>query len=184
MKAGRKKKTAPLDEKVQKYLSTYELDELNEANDKAALMQMCRLEISIEKLQAAIDGVKDLGQDSKIVKDLNTALKDATNSWVQLQTELAISRKKRTSEGDETPLNYIARLQDLGRKFLAKRLKVLSCPKCKINLGKYHVYILEKGEKGSILYSDKEIPLTKFSFCVECPICGILVEEHEGTRNS
>ncbi len=174
---GRPKKDAPLQEKMQKYLETYGLDDLNQANDEASLVQMCRLEVNIEKLQKAIDSIDDPAEDPRKIKDLNTALKDAINSWTNLQTELGINRKKRQSETDESPLAYIDRLQTQAKTFLASRLKELKCKNCGQVLGKYFIYVPEKGERGSIESETKPVEFYPYSIKMTCWKCDKLAED-------
>ena len=54
MTAGRKPKDYELNEKLRTYLETYELDELNRANDMASLRQLAQFEIIIENIQAEL----------------------------------------------------------------------------------------------------------------------------------
>ncbi len=168
---GRKRKGQVLQERIDKYLSEYELDELNQANDMAALTNMCQLELAIEQIQEALEGIQNKAEDSKKVKDLMSSLRDATQSWASLQTELGIARKKRQSESDETPLQYIDNLKKDAKKFLDSRLKVLVCDKCGQPLGKFFFYVNDKGEKGSIESETKPVEEYKYTVRHECWKC-------------
>lgn len=174
--AGRKPKGYELQQKLQTYLETYELDDLNRANDLASLKAMAQYDIIIENLQVELAGIKKVAENSKVVKDLNTALRDAVNSYTQIQQTLGIDRKKRTSENEESVLNYIDRLKDQAKKMWAVRLKKLVCEDCKLPVGKYLVYVSEKGESGAIAYEGKVIEEIKYTFRVECPRCYKIVE--------
>jgi rubredoxin len=176
-KAGRPRKGQDLQERLDKYLREYELDDLNGANDYASLVQMCRLEVYIEKLQASLDGMKDLSTDTKKVKDLNTALKDSIQAYLNLQDKLGINRSQRVSENDETPLSYIEKLRDQAKRFLDLRFKVVKCPSCSTNLAKYYIYVNEKGEEGSLASAGKPVEHLKHKFTVECPRCGAFAVE-------
>ena len=180
-KRGRPVKKDAVQEKLDKYLNEYELSDLNEANDLASLNALCRQEVLIEKLQAALDGIKNLEADSRIVKDLNTSLKDSLRSYLDLQVELGINRRKREADNEETPLTYIGRLQDQAKRFLDMRLVTIKCEDCKLPLAKYYIYVREKGERGSIKYGDKVDPIA-YSFSVECPRCGKMVEHNHANR--
>jgi len=173
---GRKRKGAELQEKIDRYLEEYELDDLNQANDMAALVQMCQLEIRQEKIQEALDRIKDPAQDSKKIKDLVSALRDINQNWVTLQTELGINRRKRQSESDETPLQYIEKLKSQAKKFLDSRLKKFVCPHCGQVLGKYFFYINEKGEDGSIESETKPVEPYKYTIRCECWRCHNVAE--------
>ena len=173
---GRPRKGQAVQDKINRYLEEYELDELNQANDMAALTQMCQIEVNIEQIQKALSKIKDPLEDSKKIRELQSALRDANQNWVTLQTELGINRKKRQSDSDESPLQYIDRLQDVGKKFLSSRLKEFGCPKCGQALGKYIFYVVDKGEKGSIESETKPIEPYKFTIRHECWKCGEMVE--------
>ena len=173
---GRKRKGQEVQDKIERYLEEYELDELNQANDMAALTQMCQIEVNIEQIQDALGKIKDPLEESKKIRELQSSLRDANQSWVALQTELGINRKKRQSDSDESPLAYIERLQELGKKFVDSRLKKLVCPKCGQVLGKYIFYITDKGEKGSIESETKPIEPYKFTVRHECWKCGEMAE--------
>ena len=172
---GRRRKNQVLDEKVQRYLAEYELDDLNEANDMASLIEMCRLEITMEKIQDALDKIKDYVVDARKVKDLQSTYKDAVLSYTNLQSQLGINRNSRQSESDESPLQYIQRIQDLSKKFLDSRLKHVVCPSCKQILGKYFFYVNEKGEAGSIYTEKHPIEAYKYTVRIECWKCGKMV---------
>jgi hypothetical protein len=186
-RVGRPKKVSKDDElksKLDKYLAEYELDDLNETNDRQSLMQLCSLEMTIEKVSAAIRGIEDLTTDSVKVKNLNVALRDATHNWLEIQQELGISRKKRQTETEETPLSYIERLKTESKKYLDSRLSVIKCDVCNLDIAKYHVYVTKKGEPESIITIGKEVELIKFSFSVECSRCGKIIEHNERTTTT
>ncbi len=172
---GRPKKGQAVQDKVDRYLEEYELDDLNQANDMAALVQMCQIEVTMERIYKALDSLKP-AEESKKVRELNSALRDANQNWTTLQTQLGIDRKKRVSESDETPLQYVERIQELGRKFMESRLVRLSCPKCGQILGKYIFYITDKGEPGSLESEIKAIEPYKYTVRCECWKCKEVAE--------
>ncbi len=179
---GRKKKGSALQEKIDRYLEEYELDDLNQANDMAALTQMCQLELNIEKIQEALDGLDYKGGkgkevDSKKIRELHSALRDANQNWVTLQQELGINRKKRKSDSEESPLQYIDRLQTQAKKFLDSRLTTFICPNCGQVLGKYFFYVTEKQEVGALDSEGKEIEKYKYTMRRECWKCGKMAED-------
>ncbi len=182
---GRKKKGQALQDKIDTYLQEYELDELNQANDMAALAQMCQLEINMEQINDALASIKDPVTDSKKIKDLMSSLRDVTQSWTALQAELGIARKKRQVESDESPLQYVDRLKSQAKKFLESRFKTLECPNCfSVNqdgtenhliIGKYYFYIGTAGEPGSIESKASTIREYKYTVRHECWKCGKVV---------
>jgi hypothetical protein len=178
---GRKKKGSALQEKIDKYLETYELDDLNQANDMAALSQMCQIELNMERIQEALDSLeygskKGSEVDSKRIRELHSALRDANQNWVTLQTELGINRRKRQSEEDETPLKYIERIQGQAKKFLDVRLQKVVCPKCGQLLGKFMFYVTDKGERGSLESEKTPVEEYKYTIRHECWKCGSMAE--------
>jgi len=182
--AGRKPKGYELNQKLSTYLETYELDDLNRANDLASLRQLAQFEIIIENLQAELSNIKTAGTDTKIVKDLSTALRDAVNSYTSLQVTLGVDRKKRHSESEESVISYIDKLKDQSKKFWESRLKILKCEDCNLPLMKYYIYVLEKGEPGSMEAENTPPELIKYNLEVECPRCEKMVSLNEGKGSS
>ena len=168
---GRPRKGQVLQERIDRYMQEYELDEMNQANDMAALTQMCQLELNMEQVQEAIASIKNPVEDSKKVKDLMSSLRDATQSWTNLQSALGIARIKRQSESDESPLQYIEKIREQSKKFLDKRLKIITCDKCGQVLGKFIFYVEDKGEVGSIESDKTPIEPYKFTVRHECWKC-------------
>lgn len=182
--AGRKPKNYELNKRLGTYLETYELDDLNKANDLNTLQQLAQFEIIIEKIQKELSDMTDMGVDTKSVKDLNTALRDAVNSYTNLQQTLGIDRKKRKSESEESVIGYIDKLKSQAKKMWDARLKTLKCGGCNLPLMKYYVYIPEKGDRGSILSKEHPVELIKYNVSVECPKCGKMVSVNEGESSS
>lgn len=176
---GRKKKNASLQEKIDGYLREYELDDLNQANDMSALTQMCRLEINMEQIQTALEGISDPAANATKVRDLHSALKAAQQSWLSIQTELGINRRKRKEDDDESPVSYIQRIQDQAKKFLDMRLQKLVCPSCGQILGKFMFYVTEQGEGGSIESTTKVVVPYKRSISCECWKCRTIATVQE-----
>jgi len=181
--AGRKPKGYNLNKKLENYTQTFEIDDLNKANDLASIRQLAQFEIIIESLQEELASMKSI-DDAKRVKDLNTALRDAVNSYTSLQTTLGIDRRKRQSDADESVLSYIDKLKDQAKKIWNIRLKVLKCKDCNLPLMKYYIYVTEKGEIGSIESESTPVEKIKYNLEVECPKCGTMVKLDERESNS
>ena len=160
----RKDYSKEIEERLQKYLELYEVEN---PNDIASLRAMCALELSMEKQQQALLST-DAVKYPKKIKDLQSAIRDNANSYAQLQKDLAIDRRKRKSEDDEQSIpEYIKKLQNIGKQFLASRLKELRCDKCGQLLAKYFVYVNSEGaEKGSINSESK--PPVDYPFTIRC----------------
>lgn len=182
--AGRKPKGFELEQKLRTYLETYELDDLNRANDLSSLRQLAQFEIIIENMQAELSSIKSAGVDTKRVKDLSTAIRDAVNSYNALQVSLGIDRKKRSSESEESVVSYLDKLKSQAKKFWSARLKTLKCVDCHLPLMRYYVYVGERGEPGSINAEIKPPEQLKYNFEVECPKCGKMVSTNERESNT
>jgi endogenous inhibitor of DNA gyrase (YacG/DUF329 family) len=181
--AGRPRKGADLDQKLKTYLDTYELDELNQANDLSSLRQLAQLELIIESIQKKLLELKDIEKNTRQAKDLGTYLKDTINSYTSLQTTLGIDRRKRASEAEESVQSYIERLQTQAKEFLEKRLKIIKCPTCNMPVAKYFIYSPLSGEPGSIL-AEKTTPKSLYhEFSVECPKCRKIVKVSNETKD-
>lgn len=176
---ARRPKGQDLQDKVDNYLETYELDDINQANDMAALTQMCQIEIELEKLHNALDDIKksDILANSKKIREVQSAIRDANQNWTTLQKDLGINRSKRQSEKDESVLQYVDRLQSLAMKFMEYRLKKLVCPSCNQILGKYFFYVTDKGEKGSIDTEGAVVEPYRYTIRHECWKCKGVAED-------
>ncbi len=117
------------------------------------------------QIQYALSKIKDPYKDSKTFKDLQTSLKEATNSYIGLQTELGISRRKRQEDKEDSPLQYIEKIKSLSGKFIDSRLKKLICGKCGQILGKYLFYVPQEGEEGSI--ENSSVPISPYKYIVQ-----------------
>ena len=182
--AGRKPKGYDLNQKLETYLKTYELDDLNQANDLASLRQLAQYELIIESMQAELTSIKKVGEDTKRIKDLNTALRDAVNSYTSLQDALGIARKKRQSDSEESVLSYIDKLKSQSLKIWKDRLEILKCENCGLPLMKYYIYIKEKGDQGSIEAEKKPVIPVKYNIAVECTRCGKMISVNERENSS
>ena len=165
----RKNWNTEIEARLAEYMEQYEVEN---PNDIASLRAMCALELSMEKQQQALLST-DAIRFPKKIKDLQSAIRDNANSYAQLQKDLAIDRRKRKAEDDEQSVpEYIKKLQDIGKKFLASRLKELRCDVCGQLLGKYLIYVDSEGaEKGSINSESKPPVDYPFTFRVGCWKC-------------
>lgn len=151
--------------KLEEYKKLYSVED--NPNDLASLKAMVSLELSLEKMQKALLSTDALKFPKKI-KDLQSAIRDGTNAFAQMQTELGISRKKRQEEEDKTNVvDYIEQLKKEAQTVLDKRLKKLTCDRCGQLLGKYYIYVeLNGAEPGSIEAEKK--PPKPYPFTIRC----------------
>ena len=119
-----------------------------------------------------------------MVKDLNTALRDAVNSYTSLMATLGIDRKRRQSESEESVVSYLDKLKDQAKKIWVARLKVLKCKDCNMPLIKYYIYVTEKGDDKSIASETSNVEQIKYKVEVECSRCGKMVSINERESNS
>lgn len=179
-----RKRIAKLEERMERYLQDYDLDDVNKSNDLESLKQLCLLDMRIEKIHDALSRV-GAGIDPQKWRSLTTSLKDLTNSSSTIQNDLGIVRKKRRdSEEQETALKYIDRLKEQAKTFIDRRLKRIVCPNCNVLFCKYHFYVREDGEPGAIAWEGKELRLLPFLIKAECPKCHatVIVDETEKIR--
>jgi len=160
-------------ERLDQYLKEYEVD-FNNSNDLSSLRQMVSLELSIERNQKALLKI-DPVQNPNQVKALQTAIKDATNAYVALQTELGINRRKRKDEGDSQTSNarlYVEWLKENAPKFLDSRMKKVYCSHCGQYLGKYWFVVDASGaEQGSMEAETKPPKPMKYTVRFQCWRC-------------
>jgi hypothetical protein len=161
-----------IEDRVQKYLKEYELDDLNTTNDLESLRQMCALELLLEKYRKdlfRIDGVKNSNQ----VKSLNTAIKDATNAYTTLQQELAIDRRKRReNDSNKDSRIYINTLQEQASKVNDSRSEDIVCSSCGQKLGSLYIAVKAIGaELGSIEAMKNPPQDMKYTCRIQCHKC-------------
>jgi hypothetical protein len=165
-----------IEERLSKYLELYEV---SNPNDIESLRAMIRLEIGIERQQKALLRIDPL-KNPKQVKDIQSSIRDATNSYTELQRELNIDRRKRVSEDEEDSVpKYIERLKKHGQKFLDTRTEQIVCPKCGQWLGRLWMPVKLNGvEPGSIGEGRNPPRYLKYAVIIECWKC-----EESGHKN-
>jgi len=120
--------------RLREYGEFFNLDELNDANDRTLLHIMIRTELMIETFQADIQALmgKGAADNATSIKKLADLLRDATATITQLQRTLGIDRKSRRSEDVESVADYIKTLKQDAKSFMDKRLTKIYCPTCKV----------------------------------------------------
>lgn len=175
--------TKIVEDKVEEYKRIYNVTD--NPNDLESLKAMVSLGLALEKMQKALLAT-DAEKFPKKIKDLQSAIRDSTNSFNQYQTELGISRVKRQEEEDKTTVvDYLDKLKKEAKNILDRRLKVLTCDKCGQVLGKYYIYITSEGaEEGSIAAQTK--PPVPYPFTIRCGCwkCELAVKNKEPNAQS
>lgn len=133
-----------VEEKLKTYREAYRVDELNEANDLTTLMMLIRQEVLTEDWYEQLSRIADSddGENSlnnaQNVKRLMDAIKDSTNTVINLQRTLNIDRKTRKTEEVNSPADFIRTLKRNVKDFLDQRITKVYCPNCKIMVGRIY----------------------------------------------
>lgn len=123
---------------LKEYAERYDVESLDSPNDIANLHTMIRNQIVVEEMQnkmhelAEADAVVNVME----IQKLNIALRDIIDRNLALERALAIDRKTRKNETQQSVVDYIAALKSHARLFLDKQLIRVRCPKCKILVGR------------------------------------------------
>lgn len=126
--------------KIEQYEKVFNLDDLNDANDRSNLEIMIKTEIMIDDIQEKIASLMDEDDVAKIsdVKKLHDLLRDATNTITTLQKTLNIDRKTRKSEETSSVAEYIRTLLRAASGFMEERVIKSYCPNCKVMVGRIY----------------------------------------------
>lgn len=121
-------------EKIESYQKVFNLDDLNDANDKSNLEIMIKTEIMIDDIQEKIATLMEDEDINRIsdVKKLHDLLRDATNTITTLQKTLNIDRKTRKSEETTSVADYLRTLRRIAAPFMAERIIQTWCPDCNV----------------------------------------------------
>lgn len=125
--------------KLADYAKNFDLESLNDANDKTLLTIMIKTELMIEDLQEQIQEKVVSGglDDATEIKKLFDLLRDATNTVSTLQKTLGIDRKSRKTEQSDSVAEYIRTLKSMAADFMERRLVKIYCPNCQIMVARF-----------------------------------------------
>jgi RNase P subunit RPR2 len=160
---------ARFEARLRLYGEQFNIEDLNDANDRSLLHIMIKTELMIDDLQAQIQTLIDDNpvENATNIKKLADLLRDATNTITTLQRTLGIDRKSRRNENVDSPADYIKTLKSAAKEFVDKRLIRVYCPNCKILVAR-------------IAPVHKH---TAFTLSVQCNQCGKAVRVRRDDRD-
>ncbi len=130
-----------IQERLDLYRRDYDIEALNESNDKALLMTLIRSEIILENVQNEIQNITSVGDDfleeADRLKKLFDLQRDMMQQITKAQQALSIDRRTRKSEQSNSVADYIRVIKREAFNFLDKRLIKVYCPDCKVMVGRY-----------------------------------------------
>jgi hypothetical protein len=161
--------TSRFNARLQMYGEHFNIEDLNDANDRTLLHIMIRTELMIEGFQAQVEQLmaEDLVNNATNIKKLADLLRDSTTSITNLQKTLGIDRKSRRSENVDSVADYIKALKANAQDFVEKRLIKVYCPDCKVMVAR-------------IAPVHKH---TAFTFSSQCSQCGKAVRARRDDRD-
>lgn len=130
---------ARYNERLAEYHKVFDLEDINDANDRTLLRIMIRTELMIDDLQSQIEQLfkTDLIENASDIKKIADLLKDATNNISGLQKTLGIDRKTRRGEESSSVAEYIRSLKSAAGEFYEGRITRVYCPSCKVAVGRF-----------------------------------------------
>lgn len=123
---------------LKQYQDKYDIEALDSPNDISNLQQLIRNFIMIELLQekrnelAELDLIDNLSNINTLSKSIN----ELTDSNMALERALALDRKSRKKDQQNTLADQLLSLKLAARDFLEDRIIKLYCPVCKVMVGR------------------------------------------------
>jgi rubrerythrin len=123
---------------LNEYSKRYDIESLSNPNDLANLHTMIRNQLVIEELQRRMH---ELAQDDAVeeamnIKKLNDSITALADTNMKYEKSLAIDRKTRKTEQEQSVVDYMNSLKRLAKEFIEERLTKVSCKSCKILVGR------------------------------------------------
>lgn len=124
--------------KREEYAKAFRIDDLNDANDRSNLDMMLKTEIMVDDIQEQIKSLmeEDVVSNVAAIKKLSDLLKDARDTVLTIQRNLAIDRKTRKTEETASVADYIRTLKREAKDFMEQRIIRVYCPDCKVMVGR------------------------------------------------
>lgn len=165
------RKNKRFEERLAAYKRDYNVDDLNNSNDRALLYSLIGAELILEDLQDRMQQIvieeDDLLEQAQELKRLSDLIRDTTNQVTTLQKTLSIDRKSRRQDQTNSVDEYIRQLKSDAYDFVNKRLIKIYCPDCKIMVARY-----------SPVHDH-----TAFIVSTECSQCGKAVRANRDARD-
>jgi hypothetical protein len=115
--------------------------DMNQSNDVETLKSLVRHQIQLEKVNTDIDTVQRKDSltvdDYKNLKALGDFQRTITTSVNEFQDKLGISRKQRKEKAIDDIPKWIDSTLEKAANFFERKTTVITCPKCKIELGRF-----------------------------------------------
>jgi len=134
-----KKNLPSFAERLEAYRKTYEIDEFTNPNDVANLHVIIANQQLIDKFQDAVDAImedEDFVDRIGDIKKLQDTRQNLIEQNMSIERILGIDRKSRKKDTQESVADYIQFLKTSAKEFLEQQLITVSCPQCKILLGR------------------------------------------------
>jgi len=127
-------------EMFESYRLKYEVDNLQQPNDLANLETMIRNQILVNKLQDRLDKMVETDNtlDPNEMKKILDSLVQLSQTNIQYERTLAIDRKTRKAQQEESVVDYITKLKQLAKEFVDNDRRILKvhCKNCNIMVGR------------------------------------------------
>lgn len=121
-----------IESELKKFEEDYDLSDLK-INDRAVLRGLIQALISLEDYEQQSFGFRGNGisPDSALAyQKLQDIMSTLRTDISKMQNDLAITRKHRKSDQEQSVIAYIDSLKDKARKFMESKQAYIVCPKC------------------------------------------------------
>lgn len=157
-------------QRLDDYAKNYNVEDLNDSNDRTLLYIMIRAELMLDGLQAKVAEImegNDVIEKASELKKLSDLIRDSANNVTTIQKTLGIDRKTRKTEDTNSVADYIVNIKRIAKSFLDERLIKIYCPDCKVLVARY-----------SPVHDH-----TAYAVSTECSQCGKQVSAHRKERD-
>lgn len=157
-------------QKLEDYKKNYNVESLNESNDRTLLHILIRTELMLEGLQSKVTEImegEDLLNQATELKKLSDLIRDATENVTKIQRTLAIDRKTRKTEETDSVAEFVRALKRNAKNFVDQRMTRVYCPDCKVSVFRF-----------SPVHDH-----TSYRVEAECSQCGKIIRAHRKERD-
>lgn len=120
------------------YRKKYDIDSLSSPNDSANLTALIQNQVAIETLQAELHTLIESGATANIrtIDQVSETINKIVERSLQLERALALDRKTRKTSEAASVIDYLTELKIMAREFVDQQLIKVTCPTCKILVGR------------------------------------------------
>lgn len=134
----------------------YDLSDLN-ANDKAALDDLCKLFLRVADLDELIsEEMQKEDPDHYNIQNMNKTLTQWRDSISRIQTDLNITRKARKGDNETSVVATVNSIKERAKKMLSERLSYIYCEKCHMLLANAW-FLYPEGNNGITLICERDL---------------------------